>query len=75
MVYDTIKCTPNAFPRVALPTFGPVVALSDLTARTDTSVDWSKADFAGTGHQYAMAQSKVDKINDALREAHAEAAA
>src|SRR6266850_2061091 len=39
------------------------------------SVRESKADFAGTGHQYAKAKSKVDQSTTCCEKAHAEAAA
>ena len=39
------------------------------------SVHESKADFAGTGHQYAKAKSKVDQSTTCCEKAHAEAAA
>ena len=39
------------------------------------SVRESKADFAGTGHQYAKAKSKVDRSTTRCKKAHAEAAA
>jgi hypothetical protein len=45
------------------------------------SVQWgkafheSKADFAGTGHQYAMAHRNIDRSAICCEQAHAKAAA
>ena len=55
--------------------FGPECLELAMSVQWGKAFHESKADFAGTGHQYAMAHRKIDRISNLLREAHAEAAA